>query len=89
MHISIQADLMCLRELLKRDARWKYYMNPAASELPLVTVEEMENTLRSIGDNIAESYTFPPGNVNRLQEHPIPWRTGPNQVRIPFTICRV
>ena len=70
---------MCLRELLKRDAKWKYYMNPAASELPLVTVEEMENTLRSIGDNIAESYTFPPGNVNRLQEHPLPWRTGPNQ----------
>ena len=70
---------MCLRELLKRDAKWKYYMNPAASELPLVTVEEMESTLRSIGDNIAESYTFPPGNVNRLQEHPLPWRTGPNQ----------
>ena len=62
-------------------------MNPAASELPLVTVEEMENTLRSIGDNIAESYAFPPGNVNRLQEHPLPWRTGPNQVRRRSPIC--
>ena len=71
---------MCLRELLRRDASWKYYVNPAASELPLVTVEDMENTLRSIGDNIAESYTFPPGNVNRLKDHPWVWRTGPNQV---------
>ena len=71
---------MCMRELLKRDADWKYFLNPAASELPLVTVEEMENTLKNVGKSIVESYTFPTGNQHRLRDHPIPWRFGPNQV---------
>ena len=72
---------MCMRELLKRDADWKYFMNPAASELPLVTVEEMEETLRNIGGSIVESYKFPPSNMHRLRDDPVSWRIGANQVR--------
>ena len=77
---------MCMRELLKRDAAWKYFLNPAASELPLVTVEEMESTLKTIGKSIVESYTFPPGNNHRLHDHPLPWRFGPNQVHDIFNM---
>ena len=77
----IQADLMCMRELLRRDADWRYFLNPAASELPLVTVEEMENTLRHIGGSIVESYPLPKGNMHRLRDHPVTWRTGGNQVK--------
>ena len=65
---------------MKRDADWKYFLNPAASELPLVTVEEMEDTLRNIGDSIVESYPFPKSNMHRLRDHPVPWRIGSNQV---------
>ena len=72
---------MCMRELLRRDAKWKYFMNPAASELPLVTVDEMENTLRAIGGNIVESYPFPKSNMHRLRDDPVSWRIGANQVR--------
>ena len=69
-----QADLMCMRELLRRDARWRYFLNPAASELPLVTVEEMEATLAGMGGlSVVES------NMHRLRDHPLPWRTGPGQ----------
>ena len=73
---------MCMRELLRRDADWRYFLNPAASELPLVTVEEMENTLRHIGGSIVESYPLPKGNMHRLRDHPVTWRTGGNQVKI-------
>lgn len=78
---------MCMRELLRRDARWKYFLNPAASELPLVTVEEMEDTLAHMamagggGSSVVESYPFPKSNMHRLRDHPLPWRTGPDQVR--------
>ena len=78
---------MCMRELLRRDAKWKYFMNPAASELPLVTVDEMENTLRAIGGNIVESYPFPKSNMHRLRDHPVPWRNGANQVCAGCPIC--
>ena len=81
---SPQADLMCMRELLRRDAHWKYFLNPAASELPLVTVEEMEDTLAHMamaegGGSVVESYPFPKSNMHRLRDHPLPWRTGPDQ----------
>ena len=74
---------MCMRELLRRDARWRYFLNPAASELPLVTVEEMEDTLAHMEDmgSVVESYPFPNSNMHRLRDHPLPWRTGPNQVQ--------
>ena len=41
-----QADLICIRELLGRDKEWDFYMNPAASELPLMAVGEIEDLVR-------------------------------------------
>ena len=56
-YLIFQADLLCIRELLKRNAEWKFYMNHASSELPLITVEEMETFLRSRNRSIIDSYT--------------------------------
>ena len=42
----LQADLICIRELLGRDKQWDFYMNPAASELPLMAVGEIEDLVR-------------------------------------------
>ena len=55
--LLFQADLLCIRELLNRNAEWKFYMNHATSELPLITVEEMETFLWSKNRSIIDSYT--------------------------------
>jgi hypothetical protein len=47
---------MCLRELSNRDSKWEFYVNPASSELPLMTAEEMARTLRETGDSIVDSF---------------------------------
>ena len=44
-----QADLICMRELLERDKEWKFFMNPAASELPLMPVGDIEELVRERG----------------------------------------
>ena len=54
--LLFQADLICTRELLERDTEWKFYMNHASSELPLITVEEMENLLWSLKRSVIDSY---------------------------------
>ena len=46
LHNLRQADLICIRELLERDKEWDFYMNPAASELPLMAVGEIEDLVR-------------------------------------------
>ena len=37
-----------MRELLERDKEWKFFMNPAASELPLMPVGDIEELVREI-----------------------------------------
>ena len=51
-----QADLICIRELLERDSNWRFYMNHASSELPLIPVEEMDKFLRSLKRSVIDSY---------------------------------
>ena len=41
-----QADIICMRELLMRDEKWEFYLNPASSELPLMAVGEIEELVR-------------------------------------------
>ena len=38
-----------MRELLERDKEWKFFMNPAASELPLMPVGDIEELVRERG----------------------------------------
>jgi hypothetical protein len=37
---------MCLRELKRTDDKWKYFLNTAGSEMPLMSIAEMEFNLR-------------------------------------------
>ena len=47
---------MCLRQLLERNQEWKFWTNPAASEMPILAVEEMSATLRDIGESVVDSF---------------------------------
>ena len=54
--LPLQSDLMCLRQLLERNQEWKFWTNPAASEMPILAVEEMSATLRDIGESVVDSF---------------------------------
>ncbi len=65
---------MCMRELLRTDKNWKYFLTPASTELPLMTMEETVRTLRKNGKDILEVYPIPDVDLYRLDEHPQPMR---------------
>ena len=50
---------MCLRQLLERNQEWKFWTNPAASEMPIQAVEDMSATLRDIGESVIDSFKNP------------------------------
>ena len=50
---------MCLRQLLERNEEWKFWTNPAASEMPILAVEDMSATLRDIGESVIDSFKNP------------------------------
>ena len=41
----VQADLNCMRDLLNRNNTWKWYMNLAGTEYPLMTNSQMLNKI--------------------------------------------
>ena len=45
-----------MRELLLRDKKWEFYLNPASSELPLMAVGEIEELARIVGGSIIDNY---------------------------------
>ena len=61
---TLQADMMCMRELLRTDKHWKYFLNPAATELPLITIEQMERLFRESGEDWVEVW-----KIHKLDEH--------------------
>ncbi len=45
-HIStVEADLYCLRELLRRDPGWRYFLNLPGSMLPAFSINQIEHVL--------------------------------------------
>lgn len=52
----LDADLICLRQLLRADPNWKMWFNPASTELPLVTHTEYRKRVREAGGNIANQW---------------------------------
>ena len=49
---SFQADLHCLRRLLSaKNAKWDFYLNPAASELPIHGAEHIRRRLATYRGN--------------------------------------
>ena len=56
-HMSVlDADLICLRQLLRADPDWKMWFNPASTELPLVTIGEFRRRVRGAGGNIVNQW---------------------------------
>ena len=69
-HISLlEADLTCLRLLLRSNGRWKFYLNLSGSELPRFSVEQMEAMLSSAAANRSLVGSWPMGWFeNRIKE---------------------
>ncbi|XP_059088386.1 N-acetyllactosaminide beta-1,6-N-acetylglucosaminyl-transferase-like [Tigriopus californicus] len=44
----LEADMICMRELLKSEKPWKVYINPAGSEMPLVSSRVLRRELKSL-----------------------------------------
>jgi hypothetical protein len=65
---------MCMREMLKREQKWKFFLGPAATEMPLVTIEEMEEKLKGIGKSVVEAYNVPVFDLKRFNLVPMPFR---------------
>lgn len=68
-HISmVDAELQCLQLLYDRDPHWQYYLNLAGSEMPLVSMSEIEKIL-STGHvpNIIQTYPMPQFHIERYK----------------------
>ena len=69
-HYSIvEAELICLTDLLDLDHDWKYAVNMAGSELMLFTNKELVRNLSALPDSeiYVESFPMPEGNMYRVR----------------------
>ena len=72
-HISVlDADLVCLHELLERSDDWTYFVNNAGTELPIRPYANfVAMARRAKGGNVLESYKLPnffESRVNRYYQ---------------------
>ena len=69
-HYSIiEAELICLTDLMDLDHDWKYAVNMAGSELMLFTNKELVRNLSALPDTeiYVESFPMPEGNMYRVR----------------------
>ena len=69
-HFSIvEAELLCLRDLLDNDRPWSYALDMAGSELMLYTNRELVANLSSTNEPeiYTESFPIPEGNMHRIK----------------------
>ncbi|TRY73679.1 hypothetical protein TCAL_10160 [Tigriopus californicus] len=64
----LEADLVCLRLLLEHDTRWQYFMNPAGTELPLVSYRAFRRKL--VENNLNNVIQFESDAPKHRQGHP-------------------
>lgn len=64
----LEADLACLRLLLEHDTRWQYFMNPAGTELPLVSYRTFRRKL--VENNLKNVIQFESDAPKHRQGHP-------------------
>ena len=61
-HVSIlDADLICLEELLRRGHNWSHFINTAGTELPMMTYQELITSVQESPPNLShmELYDVP------------------------------
>ena len=71
-HVSVlEADLLCLHELLRNGRRWDYYINSAGTESPLVTYSQLEAKLSRapLGMSFLEAEPMPTIYQHRLANY--------------------
>ena len=69
-HYSIvEAELICLTDLMDLDHDWKYAFNMAGSELMLLTNKELVRNLSALPDSeiYVESFPMPQENMHRIK----------------------
>ena len=76
----MEADLMCVRELRRRDGRWRFFVaTESPGDLPLMSIDETENYVKFVGNDIIESHILPDEDMWRLQRTPVRRRVGPGE----------
>lgn len=70
-HYSVlQADLDCLEHMMRIDKKWKYFMNNAGTELPIVPYSTIEATAkRANGQNVMEGEPIPQEFEERINRY--------------------
>ncbi|KAF7669194.1 hypothetical protein LDENG_00230720 [Lucifuga dentata] len=66
----VQADLNCMKDLLKSPVQWKYLLNTCGTDFPIKTNAEMVQALKGLnGKNSMESEVTNEGKKGRWQYH--------------------
>ena len=76
-HMSVlEADFICMRELLRKSTRWKFVATLAGTEMPMVSYQEFRQLLESVpqGESLYFSGLYPAHQLKRIQEsHHLYW----------------
>ena len=63
----LEADLICYRELLATNRKWKMLASVAGTELPLVSIQRFRERLEEAGGNAMQVMANP--NKERQSQH--------------------
>lgn len=66
----VQADLNCMKDLYKPNARWKYLINLCGMDFPIKTNREIVEVLKALkGENSLETEKMPANKESRWKKH--------------------
>ncbi|XP_014464121.1 beta-1,3-galactosyl-O-glycosyl-glycoprotein beta-1,6-N-acetylglucosaminyltransferase [Alligator mississippiensis] len=66
----VQADLNCMKDLYRRNTKWKYLINLCGMDFPIKTNEEIVEKLKALkGENSLETEKMPPNKEVRWKNH--------------------
>ena len=67
----LEADMICFRELLERNKKWKMVANIAGSELPMVPHQKFRESLKRANGNVVSISRNPNLDRRNYFERPI------------------
>ncbi|KAL4223408.1 beta-1 [Mactra antiquata] len=86
---QVDAELKCMKEMLKHNITWKYYINLTGEEFMLKTNLEIVNILKILnGTNDIESTFLPPKEYHKVNQKTVIMGNYPfvsNQKKAPFS----
>ena len=65
----MEADIKCIRHLTEKDMKWKMFLNPAGSELPLRSIDDIRKSLKAASKfgSAVDILPVPKGNTQRFK----------------------